>query len=334
MKILILGGTKFLGRHLVDAALARRHEVTLFNRGKTDPNLFPNLETVIGDREHDIEKVSGREWDAVIDVAGYLPRIVRLSAERLAQNGSVKRYVFISSLSVYANFKKVGINESDPVGKLEDESVEEVTGETYGPLKALCEKAVQEIYGDRALIIRPGLIVGPYDPTDRFTYWPMRVKRGDDMVTPDKPQTPIQFIDVRDLAEFILKLIEDNASGIYNATGPDHEIMMGEFLDLCKLVSGSVATFHWASAEFLKEHEVAPWSDMPVWIPDTDEDAGFSRVDVSKAMQAGLKFRPLEETIRDTIAWAETRPEDYEWRAGLDPTKEKILLTLLKRNDQ
>jgi 2'-hydroxyisoflavone reductase len=289
---------------------------------------------VIGDREHDIEKVSGREWDAVIDVAGYLPRIVRLSAERLAQNGSVKRYVFISSLSVYANFKKVGINESDPVGKLEDESVEEVTGETYGPLKALCEKAVQEIYGDRALIIRPGLIVGPYDPTDRFTYWPMRVKRGDDMVTPYKPQTPIQFIDVRDLAEFILKLIEDNASGIYNATGPDHEIMMGEFLDLCKLVSGSVATFHWASAEFLKEHEVAPWSDMPVWIPDTDEDAGFSRVDVSKAMQAGLKFRPLEETIRDTIAWAETRPEDYEWRAGLDPTKEKILLTLLKRNDQ
>ncbi|HSJ90386.1 MAG TPA: SDR family oxidoreductase [Anaerolineales bacterium] len=332
MKILILGGTKFLGRHLVDAALARGHEVTLFNRGKTDPNLFPNLETIIGDRAQDIEKLSGRGWDAVVDVAGYLPRVVRLSAQALEK--TVKRYVFISSISVYADFKRAGMDESYPVGKLEDESVEEITGESYGPLKALCEKTVQEIYGDRALIIRPGLIVGPHDPTDRFTYWPMRVKRGDDMITPSKPQTPVQFIDVRDLSEFIIKLIEDNASGIYNATGPEPELFMGEFLDACKLVSGSVATFHWASEEFLKEHEVAPWSDMPVWIPDTDDETGFSRLDISKAVKAGLKFRPLEETIRDTIAWAETRPQDHEWRAGLDPTKEKILLTLLKRNDQ
>jgi 2'-hydroxyisoflavone reductase len=248
--------------------------------------------------------------------------------------GSVKRYVFISSISVYADFKKVGINEQDPVGKMEDESVEEITGETYGPLKALCEKTVQEIHGDRALIVRPGLIVGPYDPTDRFTYWPVRVQRGGDMITPDKPQTPIQIIDVRDLSEFIVRLIEQDASGIYNATGPDYELMMGEFLDACKLVSGSVATFHWASAEFLKEHEVEPWSDMPVWIPDTEEDAGFSRVDISKAVDAGLKFRPLEDTIRDTIRWAETRPEDHEWRAGLNSTKESILLPLLKRNDQ
>ncbi|MGE5464493.1 MAG: NAD-dependent epimerase/dehydratase family protein, partial [Syntrophothermus sp.] len=312
MKILIIGGTKFLGRHLADAALAAGHEVTLFNRGKTNPTLFPNLETILGDREQDIDKLSGREWDAAIDVAGYLPRVVRLSAQGLKT--SVKKYVFISSISVYAEFKKVGINETDPVGKLEDESVEEITGETYGPLKALCEKTVQEIFGDRALIIRPGLIVGPHDPTDRFTYWPMRVKRGDDMITPDKPQTPIQIIDVRDLSDFIIKLIEEDASGIYNATGPDRELMMGEFLDACKLVSGGVATFHWASAEFLKEHEVAPWSDMPVWIPDTEEEAGFSRVDVSKAIGAGLKFRPLEETIRDTIKWAEMRPEDHEWR--------------------
>lgn len=332
MKILILGGTKFLGRHLVDAALAAGHEVTLFNRGKTNPNLFPNIETINGDREHDIEKLAGREWDAVIDVAGYLPRIVRLSAEGL--KGSVKRYAYISSISAYAGFSKVGIDESDPVGKLEDESVEEITGETYGPLKALCEKTVQDIYGDRALIVRPGLIVGPYDPTDRFTYWPMRVKRGDDMITPDRPQTPIQVIDVRDLSEFIIKLIEQNASGIYNATGPDYELKMGEFLDLCKLVSGSVAAFHWASREFLAEHKVEPWSDMPVWIPDTEEDAGFSRINVSKAINAGLKFRPLEETIRDTIDWAQTRPEDHQWRAGLNPDKETILLSLLKRNDQ
>ena len=334
MKILILGGTKFLGRHLVEAALARGHEVTLFNRGITNPNLFPDLETITGDRGQDIEKLSGREWDAVIDVAGYLPRIVRLSAQSLAQSGSVKCYVFISSISVYADFKKAGLDESYPVGKLEDETIEEITGESYGPLKALCEKTVQEIYGDRALVVRPGLIVGPHDPTDRFTYWPMRVKRGGDVITPDKPQTPIQIIDVRDLSKFIIKLIEENASGIYNATGPDYELMMGEFLDACKLVSGSVAAFHWASVEFLQEHEVAPWSDMPVWIPDTEEDAGFSRVDVSRAINAGLRFRPLEETIRDTIAWAETRPEDHRWRAGLDPTKEKILLTLLKRNDQ
>lgn len=332
MKILILGGTKFLGRHLVDAALTHGHEVTLFNRGKTDPNLFPDLETILGDRGQDIEKLAGREWDAAVDVAGYLPRIVRMSAQALEK--SVKKYVFISSISVYGDFKQAGIDESYPVGKLEDESVEEVTGETYGPLKALCEKTVLDIYGDRALIVRPGLIVGPHDPTDRFTYWPMRVKRGDDVITPDKPQTPIQIIDVRDLSAFIIKLIEDHASGIYNATGPDSELMMGEFLDACKRVSGSVAAFHWASVEFLQEHEVAPWSDMPVWIPDTKEEAGFSRLDVSKAIKAGLKFRPLEETIRDTIAWAETRPADHQWRAGLDPTKEKILLTLLKRNDQ
>lgn len=332
MKILIIGGTKFLGRHLVDAARAAGHEVTLFNRGKTNPALFPDVETITGDREQDMEKLSGREWDAVIDVAGYLPRIVRLSAEALKD--SVRRYIFISSISVYADNRKIGIDESYPVGKLQDESVEEITGETYGPLKALAEKAVQDMYGDRALIVRPGLIVGPYDPTDRFTYWPMRVKRGGDMITPDRPQTPIQIIDVRDLSEFIVKLIEDNASGVYNATGPDYELMMGEFLDACKRVAGSVAAFHWASAEFLAEHGVQPWSDMPVWIPDTEEDAGFSRIDVSRAIDAGLTFRPLEDTIRDTIAWAETRPEDHEWRAGLNPDKERILLALLKRNDQ
>ena len=332
MKILILGGTKFLGRHLVDAALARGHEVTLFNRGKTNPDLFPQVETITGDRGQDIEKLSGRAWDAVIDVAGYLPRIVRLAAQALER--SVGRYVYISSISAYASFSKIGINESDPVGKLKDESVEEITEETYGPLKALCEKTVQDLYGARALIIRPGLIVGPHDPTDRFTYWPLRVKRGGDMLTPEKPSAPIQIVDVRDLSAFIIKLMEENASGIYNATGPDYELTMGAMLDACKRVTGSVAAFHWASVEFLKEHKVEPWSDMPVWIPDTGEDAGFSRIDVSKAIHARLEFRPLEDTIRDTIAWAETRPADHEWRAGLNPEKETMLLALLKRNHQ
>lgn len=332
MNILIIGGTRFVGRHLVDAARSAGHEVTLFNRGRSNPALFPDLETITGDREHDIQKLSGREWDAVIDVAGYLPRIVRLSAEALKDR--VKRYVFISSISVYADNKKIGIDETYPVGKLADQSVEEITGETYGPLKALCEKTVQDIYGDRALIIRPGLIVGPYDPTDRFTYWPMRIRRGGDVVVPESPDVPVQIIDVRDLSEFIIKLIGEGASGIYNATGPDTELTLGEMIDACRRVSGSVANLHWASTEFLEEHGVQPWSDMPVWIPDTEENAGFSRVDISKAVEAGLRFRPLEETIRDTIAWAEMRPEGHEWRAGLNPTKEENLLTLLKRNDQ
>jgi 2'-hydroxyisoflavone reductase len=332
MKILILGGTKFLGRHLVEAALAAGHEVTLFNRGQTNPTLFPNVETILGDREHDIEKLSGREWDAVIDVAGYVPRIVRLSAQGLEKN--VKRYVYISSISAYAGFSKIGINESDPVAKMPDQPTEENDPETYGARKAAAEQIVQDIYGDRALIIRPGLIVGPYDPTDRFTYWPMRVKRGGDMIAPDRPAAPIQIIDGHDLSAFIIQLIEQNASGIYNATGPDRELTIGELLDACKLVSGSGAAFHWASREFLEEHDVQPWSDMPVWIPDTEEGMeGFSRVDVSKAIDAGLKFRPLEDTIRDTIAWAEMRPENHEWRAGLNPDREQILLALLKRND-
>src|SRR5687768_9007446 len=278
MKILIIGGTRFLGRHLVDSARTRGHEVTLFNRGKSNPALFPQLETILGDREHDLDKLSGRAWDAVIDVAGYVPRIVRLSASRL--EGSVGRYVFISSISVYASFSKIGIDESDPVGKIEDESFEEITGESYGPLKALCEKAVQDVYGERALVIRPGLIVGPNDPTDRFTYWPVRVARGGDVLAPEKPGVPVQIIDVRDLSDFIIKLIEENASGIYNATGPDYELTMGAMLKTCKQVSKSDTKFKWASVEFLTEHKVEPWSDMPVWIPNVEQDAGFSRVDI------------------------------------------------------
>jgi 2'-hydroxyisoflavone reductase len=328
MRILIIGGTRFLGRHLVGAALARNHEITLFNRGKSNPDLFPQLETILGDRETDVEKLKGRIWDAVIDVAGYVPRIVRLSAEALEPN--VSRYVFISSISVYQDFKKVGIDESDPVGKIEDETVEEITGETYGPLKALCEKAVQNLYGERALIVRPGLIVGPDDPTDRFTYWPVRVARGGDVLAPQKPEAPIQVVDVRDLADFIIKLIQENASGIYNATGPDYELTMGELLDVSKQVTGSDANFRWASVEFLNQNKVESWSDMPTWVPDDEEGAGFSRLDVSKAIQAGLKFRALEETVRDTLEWAQTRPSDHAWRAGLTAEREAQVLAVLR----
>jgi 2'-hydroxyisoflavone reductase len=328
MNILIIGGTRFLGRHLVDAARARGHNVTLFNRGKSNPGLFPELETIPGDREQDIEKLSGRGWDAVIDTCGYVPRIVRLSAAGLRE--AVGRYIFISSISVYSDLRKIGIDESDPVGMLEDESVEEITGETYGPLKALCEKTVQEFYGERALVVRPGLIVGPNDPTDRFTYWPVRIAQGAEVLAPEKPEVPTQIVDVRDLSEFIIHLIEENASGVYNATGPDYALTFGRMLETCKQVSSSNADIRWAGVEFLNQNNVAPWSDMPVWIPDTAEEAGFSRFDVSKAIQAGLTFRPLEETVRDTIDWAKTRPPEYEWRAGLKPEREQELLNLLK----
>lgn len=329
MRILIIGGTKFAGRHLVEAALGRNHEVTLFNRGKTDPGLFPQVETILGDREKDVDKLKGRIWDAVIDVVGYLPRLVRLSAETLKD--SVSQYVFISSISVYEDVSKVGVDESAPVAKIQNETTEEITGETYGPLKALCEQVVQSIYGERALIIRPGLIVGPHDPTDRFTYWPVRVARGGEVLAPHKPDAPIHIVDARDLAEFIIKLVEEHAFGVYNATGPNYELTIGRLLDVCKQVSSSDANFKWASLEFLNQNNVQPWSDMPVWVPDEGETEGFARIDVSKAIRAGLKFRPLEETVRDTLAWAKLRPADHEWRAGLKPEREQELLTLLKQ---
>jgi len=326
MNILIIGGTRFLGRHLVDSALARGHQVTLFNRGKSDPVAFPALETILGDREKNLEKLSARRWDAVIDTCGYVPRIVRMSAQALKD--CAETYVFISSISAYAGFSKIGIDESDPVGKLADETVEEITGETYGPLKALCEQTVEQEFPGRALIIRPGLIVGPYDPTDRFTYWPARVARGGLVLAPEKPEAPVQIIDGRDLADFTINLIEQKATSIFNATGPDYELTLSSLLETCKRVSNSDAAFEWASVGFLAENKVRPWSDMPVWVPDTPEDAGFARVNISKAIAAGLTFRPLVETVRDTLDWAATRPADHQWRAGLTAERELELLEL------
>jgi 2'-hydroxyisoflavone reductase len=328
MKILIMGGTHFLGRHLVDSALGNGHELTLFNRGQTNPGLFPDLETIHGDREKDLDRLAGRKWDAVIDTCGYFPRLVKLSAENL--KGAVDRYVFISSLSVHADFKETGIDESYPVGKLEDETVEVITGETYGPLKALCEQAVQEVHAERALVIRPGLIVGPYDPTDRFTYWPVRVARGGDVLAPDRPEALLQIIDARDLAGFIIRLVEDRASGVFNATGPDYELTMGKLLDTAREVARSNAVFKWAPLEFLNGHRVQPWSDLPAWAPDQGESVGFARIDISKALGAGLKFMPLEQTLRDTLDWASTLAPDHAWRAGLKKEREEDLLTKLQ----
>ncbi|WKZ41084.1 MAG: SDR family oxidoreductase [Anaerolineales bacterium] len=324
MKILILGGTRFLGRHLVNSARARRHEVTLFNRGQTNPELFQKVKKIRGDREQDLDQLAG-QWDAVIDTCGYLPRLVRMSAEAL--KGKVGQYVFISSISAYESFHKAGIRESDPVGMLEDETTEQITGETYGPLKALCERAAQDVFGINSLIIRPGLVVGPHDPTDRFTYWVSRIARGGDVLAPEGPNAPTQIIDVRDLADFILQLIEQDVSGVFNVTG--ETVSLETVFQTCKIASGSDAHFKWAPVEFLKQHQVNPWSDMPAWLPDADESRGFARVDISKALQAGLEFTPLLDTVRDTLAWASDLPDEYTMKAGLKPEREKELLELL-----
>lgn len=328
MNILIIGGTRFLGRHLVEAALERGHELTLFNRGQTAPSLFPDVETVLGDREKDLNRLSGRRWGAVIDTCGYIPRVVRMSVEALKD--AVGRYVFISSISAYADFSEIGIDETGPVQTSQEDPEDEDSPETYGLRKALCEEAVRDVFGeDHTLIVRPGLIVGPHDPTDRFTYWPVRIARGGDVLAPDRPDAPIQVIDVRDLSEFIIKLIENQKSGFFNATGPDYKLTIGKLLETSRQVTGSDANFRWASIEFLEQHDVAPWSDMPVWAPDSGEWAGLTQVDVSKAIDAGLTFRPLEETLRDTLAWASTRPAEHVWLAGLEEEREKQVMKLL-----
>ena len=325
MKILILGGTVFVGRHLVENALQRSHEVTLFNRGQHNPELYPEVEKLRGDRDGDLTALEGRRWDAVIDTSGYIPRIVRASVEQLA--GSVDHYTFISTISVFADTSRPDMNEDAPLGTLSDESVEEVTGETYGPLKVLCERAVQQGMPGSALIVRPGLIVGPDDPTDRFTYWPHRVARGGEVLAPGLPELPVQFIDVRDLAEWTIRMVEERQTGTYNATGPDYVLDMERVLDACRQVSGSDARFTWIPDSWLLERGVTPWMELPLWVTGSEERRGFHTIDVGRAVTAGLTFRPLEHTVRDTLDWDATRPADHAWRAGMAPEREQELLT-------
>jgi len=319
MKLLMLGGTVFLGRHIVEAALASGHEVTLFNRGQDNPDLFPGVEKLRGDRNADLSVLEGRAWDAAIDTSGFVPRVVRASTLALAR--SVKHYTFISSISVYADFKTVGINENKAVATLKDEGVEEVTNETYGALKALCEQAAEEAMPGRVLVVRPGLIVGPDDPTDRFTYWPQRVSQGGEMLAPGREDQQVQFIDVRDLAEWIVRMVEERKTGAYNATGPDYQLAMGKFLEECKAATGGDTRFTWVGDTFVSEDE----ANLQPWAPD--EYIGISTVNCSKAFAAGLKFRPVRETARDTLAWKAASPTSGEMRSGLKPEQEKELLT-------
>lgn len=338
MKLLILGGTVFLGRHLVEAALVRGHEVTLFNRGQHEPDLYPQVEKLRGDRHGDLTALRGRTWDAAIDTNGYVPRAVRAITQLLAD--SISHYTFISSISVYADFRTLGMKEDAPVGTITPEQVhkaELVTpagkviarayGETYGPLKALCERTAEETLPGRVLAVRPGLIVGPYDYSDRFTYWPTRVAQGGEVLAPGRPERSIQFIDVRDLAEWIVRMVEAKQVGIYNAPGLEEALTMQQLLEACKAVSGSDAHFTWLSDSFLLEAGAMPWGEIPLWIPENDPDAaGFLHVNGDKAIAAGLIFRPVTETICDTLAWDGTRPPNIERQAGLSRERERELL--------
>ena len=338
MKLLVLGGTVFLGRHMVSAALSNGHNVTLFNRGRDNPDLFPEAERLRGDRDNDLDALKGKRWDAVIDTCGYVPRHVRDSAQLLSQ--SVDHYTFISTLGVYSDYTKRGIDETAEVGTFEDETIEEVNEQTYGPLKALCEREVQRAMPARALVVRAGLIVGSYDPLDRFTYWVRRVARGGEMLAPGTFDRRIQIIDVRDLSEWIIRIVESRATGVYNATGPDYPLSMGRLLEESKSVTGSDATFVWVSDSFLIENKVGSWNEVPLWLPEDVKYAGFMYFDCSKAVGAGLSYRPLSETIRDTLEWDTSRSEPiapYKMMGielpptGIKPERESELLEAFKR---
>ncbi|HUJ60008.1 MAG TPA: NAD-dependent epimerase/dehydratase family protein [Kofleriaceae bacterium] len=305
--ILILGGTNFLGPQVVAAARARGHTLTLFNRGKTHPGMFPDLEQLHGDRDGHLEALAGRSWDAVVDTSGYVPRIVKASAELLAPR--VGHYVFISTISVYAGENVVGADETAPVSTIADPTNEDVKT-NYGALKALCERAAEAALPGRVANIRPGLIVGPGDPTGRFSHWPSRMAEGGDVLAPGDGSTPVQWIDVRDLGAWIVHAIERRTVGVYNALGPAQRTTMKEVIDACNHAAGDKATPVWVDAAFLAKQGVSEWQDMPMWADAKGDDAGFGTRSNRRAVAAGLTFRPIGDTARDTLAWLAALPED------------------------
>jgi 2'-hydroxyisoflavone reductase len=335
LNILMLGGTRFIGLHITALAQERGHKVTFFNRGKTNTDKFPEIERIKGDRNGQIDGLKDRKWDVVIDNSGYVPRHVRASAELLAPN--VRQYIFVSSVSVYPNFAEPR-DEKSPVGKLQDESVEKVDGETYGPLKALCEQAVEKALPGRTTIIRPGLIVGPDDNTDRFTWWPARAARGGEFIAPGAPTDPFQIIDVRDLAAFIVKVAEENVTGTYNLVSNVNGFKFGELTDACIAAAKAQARpadaprATWIPADFLEAQQVAPWSEMPVWLPAKGDEAAFAATSNAAALSKGLKISPLKKTVDDTLAWHLTRPveEREKLKSGIAPDKEAAVLAAWK----
>jgi 2'-hydroxyisoflavone reductase len=332
-KILVLGGTGFLGPHFVRSALAKGHTVTLFHRGRTGADLFPELEHLKGDRETgDLEALKGRTFDAVVDTSGYVPAHVEATAKLFAE--SAQHYQFISSISVYPTLgtRTDPIDEDTAVGTVADDEVATVNTiraslPFYGPLKARCEAAAEAAMPGRVANVRPGLIVGPGDTSDRFTWWPVRVDRGGEVLAPGDPDARVQVIDVRDLGEWMLHVLEARVVGVHNAVGFAGPVTMQEVLAGCKCATSSAVTFTWASEEFLEQNEVGAWMEMPLWIPR----GGRGPVSNAKAIAAGLEFRPLGDTIRDTLQWAKTGRGDRPFaRTGVKPEKEQALLQKLK----
>jgi 2'-hydroxyisoflavone reductase len=302
MRLLVLGGTKFLGRHVVAHALGAGHEVTTFTRGQTNPGLFPDAEHLHGDRDGGLDALRGREWDGVVDTSGYVPRIVRQSAELLRD--AVQRYAFVSSISVYADFS-APVGESSPVAALEDPDTEEIVA-AYGALKAACERVVEETFGERSARVRAGLIVGPYDPTDRFTYWPRRIAAGGDVLAPGDPGAPVQLVDARDLAAWLVRLALDGPGGTFDATGPAEPLTLGGLLERTHVALGSSASLVWVDEQAILAAGVQPWTELPLWLPGGAGE--LMERDVSAARAAGLTFRPLAETVRDTEVWDRGEP--------------------------
>jgi 2'-hydroxyisoflavone reductase len=322
VRVLVIGGTSFVGRHLVAHALAAGHELTLFNRGVTNPGLFPEAEHLRGDRDGGLAPLEGRVWDVAVDTCGYVPRVVGDSARLLA--GAVEHYTFVSTLSVHPDDVPPGADEDAPLLEPPPPEVEETTDETYGPLKVACERVVAATLPDRVLIVRPGLIVGPDDPTDRFTYWVRRVAEGGEVLAPAPPEDPVQFVDVRDLAAFVLAHAEARTAGVFSAVAPP--VPFGLLLEVCRDESGSDATFAWASEDLLRNAGVEPWSDLPMWMPGYP---GFNAFDAGRAAAAGLSCRATAETVRDTLTWDRARPRT-PMGAGLTREREREVLAALR----
>jgi len=316
MRILVLGGTQFLGRHVVDAALEHDHELTLFNRGQTRPELFPGVEKLRGDRDGDLAALAGRDFDAVVDTSGYVPRVVSQTIDAL---GDVGHYTFVSSISVYADVSTPP-TESSPLRELKEPT--EDWREAYGELKVLCENVVRERF-PQAFVPRPGLIVGPWDPTGRFTYWPARLADGGRALAPLPRDADAQVIDVRDLAAWIVRAAEDGLAGTYNAV--DRPMTRETLLETCRSVAGADAELVWVDPDFLNEHSVGEWMELPLWLYDPDF-RGMLSVDPAAAFAAGLEARPLEETARDTLEWVRSGEAPSDPPAGLARDKEQSVL--------
>jgi 2'-hydroxyisoflavone reductase len=320
--LLILGGTGFIGPHLTEEAQRRGWKVTHFNRGKHAPDGVAGVETLIGDRNGQLDALKDRKWDAVVDDTGFVPKYVKMSAELLAPN--VGYCLYISSISAYAGYATPN-DEHSPLGKLDDPNVDKVTNDSYGPMKALCEQYSAAAFKDRVSIVRPGYIVGPLDASDRFTYWPVRASKGGEMLAPGSPGDPIQVIDVRDLAAFMMKLVESRTNGTFNADSAPRALTMGQLVNASVAASPNAGTKAvWVSEDYLAAHWKPDDMDIPPWSPTKGDTAGFSLTSTAAAQKAGLRSRPLEVTVRDTLAWFQTLPAERQakLKAGLDPARE------------